>query len=160
MTTVRNVIEDFLDEQGVSWEMANDSTLVASLSGTHKHVINVAITAGQHSLRIESFIARKPDENAEGVYRWLLEHNAKITATSFFVDHFGDIYISASIPLQAFDSAVFDHLLGGVLNAVDTSFNPILELGYKGAIEREWAWRTTNGMSTENLEAFKHLFQN
>ncbi|MEY4311802.1 MAG: hypothetical protein RLZZ571_572, partial [Actinomycetota bacterium] len=53
-----------------------------------------------------------------------------------------------------------DQLLGVVIAESDRSFNPLLELGFKSAIEREWAWRTSNGMDTANLQAFAHLFNN
>jgi hypothetical protein len=152
-------VAQFLTSQDVPWDEANSTTVVAELRGTNKHTINVAITVGERTFRVESFVARKPDENGEGVYRWLLEQNAKLRSLAYFVDHFGDVYIAGSMPNEAMDIELFDQLLGGIMAAVDASFNPILELGFKSAIEREWSWRTSNGMSTENLEAFKHLFQ-
>jgi len=152
-------VAHFLTTQDVVWDEANSTTLVAELHGTNKHTINVAISISQRTLRIESFVARKPDENGENVYRWLLEQNSKLVSLGYFVDQFGDIYIAGNLPKELATIEHFDQLLGGVMAAVDASFNPILELGFKSAIEREWSWRTSNGMSTENLEAFKHLFQ-
>jgi hypothetical protein len=35
----------------------------------------------------------------------------------------------------------------------------LLELGFRSAIEKEWAWRTTKGMDMANLQAFAHLFE-
>ncbi|MDT4986156.1 MAG: hypothetical protein QOI74_250, partial [Micromonosporaceae bacterium] len=32
-----------------------------------------------------------------------------------------------------------------------------LELGFSGAIRKEWAWRRSRGEPTMNLEAFRHL---
>jgi hypothetical protein len=52
-----------------------------------------------------------------------------------------------------------DQLLGVMLQTSDNSFNVLLELGFKSAIEREWAWRTSNGMDLANLQAFAHLFE-
>ncbi len=153
-------IASFLTTQDVTWEEANATTLVAELRGTNKHNIIVAISIGERTFRTESFVARKPDENGEGVYRWLLEQNSKLRSLAYFVDHFGDVYIAGSLPNEVMNIELFDQILGGIMAAVDASFNPILELGFKSAIEREWSWRTSNGLSTENLEAFKHLFQN
>jgi hypothetical protein len=50
-----------------------------------------------------------------------------------------------------------DRLLGSVLEAADSSFNTILELGFSSAIRKEWAWRISRGEPTWNLQAFRHL---
>ena len=50
-----------------------------------------------------------------------------------------------------------DRLLGSVMQYADSSFNPLLELGFSNAIRREWAWRVSRGESLANLDAFKHL---
>ena len=47
--------------------------------------------------------------------------------------------------------------LGAVLEAADSSFNTILEMGFASAIRKEWAWRTKRGEPTWNLEAFRAL---
>jgi hypothetical protein len=48
-------------------------------------------------------------------------------------------------------------VIGAVLQYSDSSFNPLLELGFSNAIRREWAWRVSRGESLANLEAFAHL---
>ncbi len=49
-------------------------------------------------------------------------------------------------------------MLGQVLEAVDTDFNTLLELGFKKtSIQKEWAWRVSRGESLKNLAAFEHL---
>ena len=50
-----------------------------------------------------------------------------------------------------------DRVMGAVLEYADGSFNTILELGFAGAIRREWQWRISRGESTTNLAAFAHL---
>ena len=50
-----------------------------------------------------------------------------------------------------------DRILGAVLQYADSSFNPLLELGFSSAIRREWAWRVSRGESLANLKAFEHL---
>ena len=54
---------------------------------------------GEHALEVHAFVCRKPDENFEGVYRWLLERNMKMYAVSFALDGVGDIYLDARLPL-------------------------------------------------------------
>ena len=84
---------------------------------------------------------RHPDENHEGVYRWLLERNPRMYAVAFAVDRLGDIYLDGRLPLHAVTPDELDRLLGAVLDAADESFNTILELGFATAIRKEWAWR-------------------
>jgi Putative bacterial sensory transduction regulator len=106
---------------------------------------------------VQAFVARHVDENAEVVYRWLLERNLRMYAVAFAVDELGDIYLTGRLPLASVTAEEVDRLLGSVLEYADSSFNTILELGFSSAIRREWAWRTSRGESTANLEAFQHL---
>ena len=50
-----------------------------------------------------------------------------------------------------------DRLLGAVVTYADESFNPMLEIGFGGAILREWKWRVSRGESLANLKAFEHF---
>ena len=59
--------------------------------------------------------------------------------------------------MPAVTAPEIDRLLGSVLDAADSSFNQLLELGFASAIRREWAWRTSRGESTANLAAFEGL---
>jgi hypothetical protein len=47
-----------------------------------------------------------------------------------------------------------------VLATADSAFNDLLVLGFLGSMRREWAWRTSRGESTRNLDAFRHLLEN
>jgi hypothetical protein len=152
-------VESFLQEQDLTFESVSDKTIVVSLPGTNKLFVNVALTIGDTQFRIETFVARNPDENHEVVYRWLLEQNRKLFAVSYSLDHLGDIYLSGTLPISVMDIAQVDQLLGVVLQNSDSSFNVLLELGFRSAIEKEWAWRTSNGMDLANLQAFAHLFK-
>ena len=90
---------------------------------------------------MHAFVARRPDENHEGVYRWLLERNLKMYGVAFAVDHLGDIYLDGRLPLSAVNPVEIDRLLGAVLEHADSSFNTILELGFATSIRREYEWR-------------------
>lgn len=150
-------VTEFLRSQELQYELAGEKTVVVSLPGTNKQFVNVAMTIGDTIFKIESFVARNPDENHEAVYRWLLEQNRKLLVINYCVDHLGDIYLSGTLPIATVDLDQIDQLLGVMLQTSDNSFNILLELGFKSAIEREWAWRTSKGMNLSNLEAFRHL---
>ena len=148
----------YLTEQDLNFEFAGDKTVVVSLPGTNKQFVNVAMTLGDSVFKIESFVARNPDENHEVVYRWILEQNRKLLVINYCLDHLGDIYLSGVLPMATLNIDQIDQLLGVMLQTSDNSFNVLLELGFKSAIEREWAWRTSKGMDLANLKAFAHLF--
>ena len=159
MTLSMTQVTDFLAAQDLQFELAGEKTVVVSLPGTNKQFVNVAMTLGDTIFKIESFVARNPDENHEAVYRWILEQNRKLLVINYCVDHLGDIYLSGTLPIATVDLGQIDQLLGVVLSTSDNSFNVLLELGFKSAIEREWAWRTSKGMDVSNLQAFSHLFE-
>ena len=153
-------LRNYLTESGLEPQDVSDSALVITVQGSAKLKINVALAIGEHTFRIESFVARNPDENHENVYKWVLEENRRLLNIAFCLDTFGDIYLRGSMPIANMTISDVDQLLGVVITESDRSFNTLLELGFKTAIEREWAWRTSNGMDTANLQAFAHLFNN
>ena len=115
----------------------------------------VRLDVGPHALGVHAFVCRKPDENHEQVYRWLLERNLRMYAVAFGVDRLGDIYLDARLPLAGVTTDELDRLLGSVLAYADESFNTILELGFASSIRKEWEWRAMRGEPTHNLEAFR-----
>ena len=127
------------------------------LPGTAKLITECALEVGRHGVSVRAFVARRPDENHAGVYRWLLEQNLKLYGVSFSLDALGDIYLTGKTSLELISAAEVDRLLGAVATTADSSFNVILELGFADSIRREWAWRLSRGESTANLAAFTHL---
>ncbi|GJF29710.1 hypothetical protein KNE206_24100 [Kitasatospora sp. NE20-6] len=148
-----------LDEAGVGWEAAatDPYTLVATLPGTRKLSTTCALRVGDHTLSVNAFVIRRPDENHEAVYRWLLERNTRLYGVAYAVDGLGDVYLAGRLPLEALTPDAVDRLLGTVLRSADEPFNTLLELGFATAIRREWEWRTKRGESVGNLAAFAHL---
>ena len=146
-----------LGELGVEYERSPQGSYVAVLPGTHKLKTTVNLIPGEHSLRVEAFVIRHPDENHEAVWAWLLRRNARMYAVAFSIDGSGDVYLTGRVPMDTLSVAELDKLLGSVLQYSDESFDALLELGFAEAIRREWAWRISRGESTENLRAFQHL---
>ncbi|MGH8823063.1 MAG: YbjN domain-containing protein [Jiangellaceae bacterium] len=151
------VVHDHLAASGVPWEESAPGRFSVELPGERKLKTSCSLAVREHSLVVNAFVARRPDENHAGVHRWLLERNARLSGVAFAVDGSGDIYLVGRLPLHAVTPEELDRLLGVVLDAADTSFNTILELGFAGSIRREWEWRLARGESTRNLEAFEHL---
>lgn len=140
-----------------SFERPGDGHYVVSLPGTHKLNTTCSLLIGDHTLSVNAFVVRHADENQEAVYRWLLERNARLAGIAFALDRLGDVYLVGRVPLAAVTEDAVDQLLGAVLDASDSSFDTLLELGFAGSIRREWEWRLKRGESTANLAAFERL---
>ncbi|MGW6737819.1 YbjN domain-containing protein [Streptomyces sp. NPDC055013] len=153
------VVEAALKDADLEWESPTPGTYVVKLPGTRKLSTTVSLIVGRHSLSLNAFVIRHPDENEPGVHRWLLERNLKLYGVSYAVDQLGDIYVAAKLPLAAVTPDEIDRLLGQVLEAADGAFNTLLELGFASAIRKEYEWRVSRGESTRNLDAFTHLTQ-
>lgn len=151
------VIEEVLKDAELEWESPRTGSYVVKLPGTRKLSTTVSLLVGRHSLSLNAFVIRRPDENESRVHRWLLERNLKLYAVGYAVDPLGDIYLTGRLPLAAVTADEVDRLLGSVLEAADGSFNTLLELGFASAIRKEYAWRVSRGEPTRNLEAFRHL---
>ncbi|AZQ35674.1 YbjN domain-containing protein [Streptomyces cyaneochromogenes] len=153
------VVEGALKDAELEWESPAPGTYVVKLPGTRKLSTTVSLIVGRHSLSLNAFVIRHPDENEPGVHRWLLERNLKLYGVSYAVDRLGDIYVAAKLALAAVTADEIDRLLGQVLEAADGAFNTLLELGFASAIRKEYEWRVARGESTRNLDAFTHLTQ-
>lgn len=162
MTSVQAVIEDALQASQLSYSEhpgahGGAPGLVVELPGERKLKTNTILTIGEHSVRVEAFVCRKPDENREGVYRFLLKRNRRLYGVAYTLDNVGDVYLVGRIALEAVTAEELDRVLGQILQAVDEDFNTLLELGFSTSIRREWAWRVSRGESLNNLQAFSHL---
>jgi hypothetical protein len=153
----RSVIEATLTERELEWNRTGDSSYVVTLPGTHKLKTAVNLIVGAHSLRVEAFVMRQPDERREELWSFLLQHNARMYGVAFAIDAVGDVYLTGRTPLHAVTADELDRLLGSVLTYADENFDTMLEIGFSSAIRREWAWRVSRGESLDNLRAFRHL---
>lgn len=150
-------IEEFLDSHQIDYERNSESAFFLTLPGEKKLQTHCALVVGDHSMSINAFVIRKPDENVDIVHEWLLKKNASLYCVAFAINELGDIYLVGRLPFSSITEQELDRVIGAVLQNSDSSFNPLLELGFSSAIRREWAWRVSRGESLSNLEAFAHL---
>jgi hypothetical protein len=153
----RITVEEFLDSHDLEFERKDPNTFLVSLPGEKKLQTHCALIVGDHSLSINAFVIRKPDDNEAAVHSWCMTKNASMYGIAFAINELGDIFLVGRLPLFAVTDLELDRLIGSVLQYSDNSFNPLLELGFANAIRREWAWRVSRGESLSNLDAFKHL---
>src|ERR1700682_3808819 len=143
-----------LDGLGLSYEHQPPGAYLVRLEGEHKLATMTWLIAGDHSLQVEAFFCRQPDENHAAFYRFLLERNGRMYGVHFSLDPVGDVYLTGRLPLSAVSTEDIDRLLGCVLSYSDENFDTALEIGFGSAIRREWAWRAKRGESLANLRAF------
>ena len=161
-SSAQQVIEDTLVQHDLIYtrhEGAHGGLpgLIVELPGERKLKTNTILSIGEHSVRVEAFVCRKPDENFEAVYKFLLKRNRRLYGVAYTLDNVGDIYLVGRMALESVTADEIDRVLGQVLEAVDNDFNTLLELGFRSSIQKEWAWRVERGESLKNLEAFAHL---
>ncbi len=158
MTDVDEVLVAALADLGVDHTRREPGQFLVTLPGSRRLQTHCWLVARDHSLFVQAFVCRQPDENHAGVYRFLLQRNARLYGVHYALDRIGDIHLVGRVPLHAVTAQEIDHVLGQVLDAADGDFNTLLELGFASSIRREHAWRSGRGESTANLQAFEHLF--
>ena len=146
-----------LDDLDVEYESPATGSYLVTLPGQHKLKTMAWLIAGAHSLHVEAFFCRQPDENHAEFYRFLLEHNARMYGVHFALDPVGDVYVIGRLPLAAISASEIDRLLGCVLSYADDTFDQALMIGFASAIKKEYAWRVKRGESLANLQAFGRL---
>jgi hypothetical protein len=162
--SIREVIEATLKEHDLAYTHRESAisglpALIVELPGERRLVTNTILSIGEHSVRVEAFVCRKPDENIEGVYKFLLKRNRRLYGVAYTLDNVGDIYLVGRMALHSVTPDEIDRVLGQVLEAVDQDFNTLLELGFRTSIQKEWDWRVSRGESLNNLRAFEHLIE-
>jgi hypothetical protein len=153
----RITLEEFFESHDLDFERKDANIFLVTLPGEKKLQTHCALIVGDHSLSINAFVIRKPDENEGRVFEWCLKKNASMYGIAFALNEIGDLYLVGRLPLTAVTDREIDRILGSVLQYSDSSFNPLLELGFASSIRREWAWRLSRGESLANLKAFEHL---
>ena len=150
-------IEAALKELDLPFENPSPGAYLVKLAGQHKLATMTWLIAGRHSLHVEAFFCRQPDENHDRFYRFLLERNGRTYGVHFAVDQVGDVYLVGRLPLAAIAPEEIDRLLGCVLSYADETFDQALMLGFASAIRKEYAWRVKRGESLANLRPFARL---
>ena len=151
-------LQEWLSTSGVEHAAgARPGEYVVQLPGEAKLATTVSLLLSDRGLSASAFVVRRPDENHEAFYRWLLTRNSRLPGVAFALDRLGDVYLVGRLPVQGVTVETVDGLLGSLLATADTAFNDLLALGFLSSMRREWRWRVDRGEPTRNLEAFRHL---
>jgi hypothetical protein len=139
-------IESALASLGLSFEAPRPGAYLIRLEGQHKLATMTWLIAGAHSLQVEAFFCRQPDEDHARFYRFLLERSGRMYGVHFALDPVGDVYLVGRLPLDCITPDEIDRILDAALM-----------IGFATAIRKEWAWRIKRGESVANLRAFARL---
>src|ERR1700749_1925747 len=94
-----------LDRLGLEYEHEPPGGYLVRLDGEHKLAVMTWLIAGDHSLQVEAFFCRQPDENHAAFYRFLLERSSRMYGVHFALDRTGDVYLTGGLPLSAISEA-------------------------------------------------------
>ena len=148
---------EILSGLGVSFSSPQPGAFLVRLEGQHKLVTMTWLIADTHSLHVEAFFCRQPDENHAEFYRFLLERSSRMFGIHFALDPVGDVYLVGRLALTVITPDEIDRLLGCVLSYSDENFDHALMIGFANSIRREYAWRVKRGESLANLRAFTRV---
>jgi Putative bacterial sensory transduction regulator len=151
------LLQAALDGLGLDYQAPRPGAYLVRLEGQHKLATMTWLIVGAHSLHVEAFFCRQPDENHAAFYRFLLERNGRMYGVHFAVDPVGDVYLVGRLPLASVTADEVDRVLGCVLSYSDENFDAALMLGFASSIRRERQWRIKRGESLANLQAFSRL---
>src|SRR5258707_9083699 len=150
-------IEAALRELDLGWESPQPGSYLVKLEGQHKLATMTWLIAGRHSLHVEAFFCRQPDEDHARFYRFLLERSGRMFGVHFALDPAGDVYLVGRLPLASVSTAEVDRILGCVLTYSDENFDPALAIGFASSIRKERAWRLPRSETLANLRAISRL---
>src|SRR6202012_6028727 len=131
-----DAIKSALDSLGLAYEQPEPGAYLVRLAGEHNLATLTWLIAGEHSLQVEAFFRRQPDENHAVFYRFLLERNARLYGVHFALDRTGDVYLTGRRPLSALSEGELDALLFCVLTYSDEPFNGAIRICFASAIQR------------------------
>src|SRR5262250_957244 len=80
------VIAAALDEREIGYQRKEPGEFFVTLPGSKKLQTNCWLVVGRHSLLVEAFVCRRPDEAHEDVYRFLLRRNSRLYGVHYTID--------------------------------------------------------------------------
>ena len=134
------------DQEGLSSQRTGPAGWDVLLAGERKRTIPAHLELGDHTLSIQSFFVRAPDENAEELFAYLLRRNLRTYCLRFALHPDGDVLLVGVLPVAAISDDELDRVMGQLLMAADEAFEHALRTGFASYIEREQAWRIAAGL--------------
>jgi hypothetical protein len=104
-----------------------------------KEAVPVSIEVRERTVRAEAFFMRAPQENADRVYKLLLERNLGSRLWRFASNEAGDVSLVAELPLGGVSDEELDQLIGGLFVLTDETYKPYFQLAFETALAEQVA---------------------
>lgn len=117
------------------------------LRGERKRTVPVHLLLGQHTLALESFFVRAPEENLADTYAYLLRRHLRSYVLRFALTADADVLLVGQLPRHAVTPEELDRVLGQLLAVADDAFDTVLRTGFASYIAREQQWRDRVGLA-------------
>ena len=109
------------------------------MRGDEKEFTTVWITLGQRTLRYETYVMPAPEENAVGLYEYLLRRNDSLVGAHFAVGAEDAVYLRGELPLAALSEPELDRVVGSLYAYVERYFMSALRIGFASRFADEAA---------------------
>ncbi len=100
------------------------------MRGEAKDFIVVWLTAGQRTLRYETYVMPAPIDNIEAFYRHLLVRNDRLVGVHFSIGDEDAVYLRGEMAAATVTKDDVDRILGTIYATVEATFDSLLRLGY------------------------------
>ena len=132
-------LEDFADgnpliaaiDRGTSDETSfGEPRWYVRMVGEEKDFTTVWFTLGQRTLRYETYVMPAPEEHQAEVMELVLRRNDQLVGAHFSVGAEDALYLRGELPDVAVTSDELDRVLGTIYSTVESTFRPLLRLGF------------------------------
>jgi len=100
------------------------------MRGEDKEFTTVWLTLGQRTLRYETYVMPAPEEDAVGLYEFLLRRNDSLVGAHFSIGAEDAVFLRGELPLAALDEGELDRVVGSLYAYVERHFLAALRIGF------------------------------
>ena len=108
----------------------DDRRWLVRVRGDAKEFTTVWLRLGQRMLHYETYVMPHPEEQREAFFEHLLRRNDALVGAHFSIGAEDAVFLRGALPLHALDDDELDRVLGTLLDTVERTFRPALQLGF------------------------------
>lgn len=139
MTEAQRVIAGWLEglPSDATFEHVYRDFWYVRIAGAARRWIPLEIAMGKRTVKLTSHVIIEPVQRQSDVYKFLLRHNHRADGVAFsFEGKEGVICLVARIPLSELDTEKLDLCVGRIVEATETTFRSILEMGFGSRLRK------------------------
>ena len=101
------------------------------MRGDDKEFTTVWLTLGQRTLRYETYVMPRPEENDAELYEHLLRRNDRLVGAHFSIGIEDAIFLRGEMPVGQVTQDELDRVLGTLYADVEQCFQSLLRIGFR-----------------------------